>query len=113
MIAAMNRTDFVLMVTEPTPFGLYDLQLAVEAVKLLGIPAGLVINRCNIGDRQVYDYAESQNISVLLEIPFDRKIAEIYSCGKSIVEELPEWKDKFIRLYRDIEEHLERLEETV
>lgn len=113
VIAAMNGTDFVLMVTEPTPFGLYDLQLAVEAVKLLGIPAGLVINRCNIGDRQVYDYAESQNISVLLEIPFDRKIAEIYSCGKSIVEELPEWKDKFIRLYRDIEQHLERLKETV
>jgi MinD superfamily P-loop ATPase len=113
VIAAMKDTDFVLMVTEPTPFGLHDLKLAVEAVKLLGIPAGLVINRCDIGDRKVYDYAESQNIPILLEIPFDRKIAEAYSWGQCIVEVLPEWKDKFQKIYRDIELHLEGLREIV
>lgn len=113
VIAAMKGADFVLMVTEPTPFGLHDLQLAVEAVKLLGIPAGLVINRCDIGDRKVYEYAESQNLPILLEIPFERKIAETYSCGKFIVEEIEEWADKFLELYRDIQLHLEGLRETV
>lgn len=113
VIAAMKDTDFVLMVTEPTPFGLHDLQLAVEAVALLGIPAGLVINRCDIGDQKVYEYAESKKLPILLDIPFDRKIAETYSCGKSIVEELPEWKDKFQGIYSDIELYLEGLRETV
>lgn len=113
VIAAMNGTDFVLMVTEPTPFGLHDLQLAVEAVKLLGIPAGLVINRCDIGDRKVYEYAERMKLPILLEIPFDRKIAEIYSCGKIVVEEMPEWAEKFRELYRDIQLYLEGRRETV
>ena len=112
VIAAINGTNYVLMVTEPTPFGLHDLQLAVEAVKLLGIPAGLVINRCDIGDRKVYEYAESQGIPILLEIPFDRKIAETYSCGKFIVEEMPEWADKFRELYMKIQLHLESRGET-
>lgn len=113
VIAAMSDTDFVLLVTEPTPFGFHDLQLAVEAVKILGIPAGLVINRCNIGDRKVYEYAEAINLPILLEIPFDRKIAETYSCGKSIVEEFSEWKTKFQGIYRKIEHYLEGLKEIV
>jgi len=103
VIAAMNGVDFVLMVTEPTPFGLHDLKLAVEAVKLLDIPAGLVINRCDIGDDKVKRYAEKENLPVLMEIPFDRKIARIYSKGEIIVEKLPEWKDRFRDLYRRIE----------
>lgn len=103
VIAAMNGADFVLMVTEPTPFGLHDLKLAVEAVKLLGIPAGLVVNRADIGDRKVFDYAESENLPVLLTIPFDRRIAHAYSQGKNIVEEFPEWRDQFVELYRKIE----------
>lgn len=113
VIAAMKDTDFVLMVTEPTPFGLHDLQLAVEAVKLLNIPAGLVINRCDIGDRKVYEYAQSQNLPILLEIPFERKIAETYSCGKFIVEEMPEWAESFREVYRNIQLHLEGRRETV
>jgi MinD superfamily P-loop ATPase len=104
VIAAMKGADFVLMVTEPTPFGLHDLKLAVEAVKLLGIPKGLVINRSDIGDHRVKTYAEQENLPILMEIPFDRRIAEIYSKGKLIVEEMPEWKEKFLGLYRQIEE---------
>ncbi len=102
VIAAVNGADFVVLVTEPTPFGLHDLKLAVEAVRLLGIPCGLVINRADIGDRAVYDYAKEQGLPVLLSIPFERRIAELYSEGKTLVESLPEWQPAFIRLYEDI-----------
>jgi MinD superfamily P-loop ATPase len=103
VIAAMNGADFILMVTEPTPFGLHDLKLAVEAVRLLDIPCGLVVNRADIGDRKVFDYAESEKLPVLLTIPFDRRIAEAYSRGKNIVEEFPEWRERFGELFRKIE----------
>jgi MinD superfamily P-loop ATPase len=103
VIAAMKGSDFVLMVTEPTPFGLHDLKLAVEAVRVLGIPSGLIINRSDIGDDRVIEYAEKEALPVLLEIPFDRKIAEAYSCGKPIVEIMPEWRNQFRLLYRNIE----------
>jgi MinD superfamily P-loop ATPase len=103
VIAAMNGADFILMVTEPTPFGLHDLKLAVEAVRLLGIPCGLVVNRADIGDRKVFAYAESEKLPVLLTIPFDRHIAEAYSQGKNIVEEFPEWRERFGELFRKIE----------
>jgi hypothetical protein len=81
VIAAMKDTDFVLLVTEPTPFGLHDLKLAVEAVKILDIPMGLVINRADVGDNNVRDYAHAEGIPILMEIPFDRQIAESYSRG--------------------------------
>ena len=102
VITAVKNTDYVLMVTEPTPFGLHDLKLAVEAVKLLGLPHGLVINRADMGDGQVAAYAEQEHLPVLLEIPFDRRIAEAYSRGILIVEALPEWKERFLGLYEKI-----------
>jgi MinD superfamily P-loop ATPase len=104
VIASMNGADFVLLVTEPTPFGLHDLKLAVGAVKVLGIPCGLVINRSDIGDGEVTSYAQRQHLPVLMEIPFDRRIAEVYSEGKALVDVMPEWKQKFIDLYQKIEE---------
>ncbi|MGD9948221.1 MAG: ATP-binding protein [Desulfobulbus sp.] len=110
VIAAMNETDFVLLVTEPTPFGLHDLQLAVEAVKLLGIPCGLVVNRADIGNEAVFRYAEEKNIPVLMTIPFDRRIAEAYSRGKLIVEEMPEWRQRFVELFEKIETIVNRSE---
>ncbi|MBW1635919.1 MAG: ATP-binding protein [Deltaproteobacteria bacterium] len=103
VIAAVKGADFVLMVTEPTPFGLHDLKLGVEAIKTLGIPCGLVINRSDIGDNGVREYAAEEDIPVLLEIPFDRKIAEAYSTGRLIIEVQPEWADKFRDLYNRIE----------
>ena len=103
VIASMKDADFVLLVTEPTPFGLHDLKLAVGAVRILGIPCGLVINRSDMGDDRVLNYAKKERIPVLMEIPFDRKIAEAYSRGKMIVDEMPEWKDRFIGLYNQIE----------
>ncbi|MEA3428891.1 MAG: ATP-binding protein [Thermodesulfobacteriota bacterium] len=104
VIASMIGADFILLVTEPTPFGLHDLKLAVGAVKILGIPCGLVINRSDVGNDQVKVYAEQENIPVLMEIPFDRRIAEAYSRGKMIVEVMPEWKGKFVKLYHQIKE---------
>lgn len=106
VIAAMKGADFILLVTEPTPFGLHDLKLAVEAVKLMDIPCGLVINRADMGDDQVKEYAEKEQLPVLMEIPFDRKIAEAYSRGEQIIKVMPEWAGKFRNLYNDIEQLL-------
>ena len=104
VIESMRNTDFVLLVTEPTPFGLHDLKLAAGAVRLLNIPHGLVINRSDMGDDQVQAYAEREDIPVLLEIPFDRKIAEAYSIGELMVAVMPEWKESFISLHQKIKE---------
>jgi MinD superfamily P-loop ATPase len=103
VIASMKNADFVLLVTEPTPFGLHDLKLAVGAVNILGIPCGLVINRSDMGDDQVKKYAKEEGVPVLLEIPFDRRIAEAYSRGEMIIEAMPEWKERFLELYHRIE----------
>ena len=102
VIASMIEADFVLLVTEPTPFGLYDLKLAVGAVRVLGIPCGLVINRCDMGDDKVKTYAQEEGLPILMEIPFDRRIAEAYSRGDILVEVMPEWKEEFKRLYQHI-----------
>ena len=107
VIASMKDADFVLLVTEPTPFGLHDLELAVEAVKILGIPHGLVINRSDMGDDKVMAYAKQEDLPILMEIPFDRRIAEAYSRGEMIVEVMPEWKDRFSELYLRIEKIVE------
>jgi MinD superfamily P-loop ATPase len=106
VITAMKGADFVLLVTEPTPFGLHDLKLAVGAVKILGIPCGLVINRSDMGDDRVKEYAHEKDLPILMEIPFDRRIAEAYSRGKALVDVMPEWREKFLELYRLIEENV-------
>lgn len=104
VIGAMKNTDFVLLVTEPTPFGLHDLKLAVEAVKRLDIPRGLVINRSDLGDDRVKQYADRENLPILMEIPFDRKIAEAYSKGQVMVNMMPEWKIKFNDMLKKIKD---------
>jgi MinD superfamily P-loop ATPase len=102
VIACMKGADFVLLVTEPTPFGLHDLKLAIGAVKILGIPCGLVINRADMGDDKVWAYADKENVPILMEIPFDRRIAEAYSRGEMLVEVIPEWRQRFKDLYNRI-----------
>jgi MinD superfamily P-loop ATPase len=103
VIETMKPADFVLLVTEPTPFGLFDLKLAVGATRIINVPCGLVINRSDAGDRQVSEYASAENLPVLMEIPFDRRIAEAYARGDVLVDVIPEWKDKFLGLYQRIE----------
>jgi len=104
VIETMKPADFVLLVTEPTPFGLNDLKLAVGATRILKIPCGLVINRSDAGDRKVKAYAAAEDIPVLMEIPFDRGIAEAYARGAMLVDVMPEWKAKFLALYEKIKE---------
>jgi MinD superfamily P-loop ATPase len=99
VIAAIRGADFVLLVTEPTPFGLHDLKLAVDMVRALEIPFGVVINRVGVGDDRVHAYCDAENIPVLLEIPDDRRIAEAYSRGSVIVDVLPEYRGLFRGLY--------------
>ena len=104
VIASIKGADFVLLVTEPTPFGLHDVKLAVGAVRILGIPCGLVINRSDMGDDRLREYAGAEAIPILMEIPFDRKIAESYSKGELLVDVRPEWKEKFLQMYERIVE---------
>lgn len=103
VIASMKDADIVLLVTEPTPFGLHDLKLAVGAVRILGIPCALVINRSDMGDDQVREYARKERIPLLMEIAFDRRIAEAYSRGDMLVDIFPEWRQRFQELYRSIQ----------
>jgi MinD superfamily P-loop ATPase len=92
VVTTLWGADFVILVTEPTPFGLNDLELAVGVTRELNLPCGLIINRADLGDRRVHDYAERENIPILLEIPFDRQAAEVYARGGMLVEELPRWR---------------------
>jgi MinD superfamily P-loop ATPase len=102
VIEAVKGSDFCLLVTEPTPFGLNDLTLAVEVTKELDIPCGVVINRDGVGDDKVDRYCQEQGIPVLLKIPLDRRIASLYSQGISLVDGMPRWREEFLRLFEDI-----------
>jgi MinD superfamily P-loop ATPase len=102
VIEAVKKTDFVILVTEPTPFGLNDLKLAVGMLKVLQLPFGVVINRADIGNRETKRYCTTENIEVLLEIPEDRGIAEAYSRGVPAVDIRPELTDGFARLFDHI-----------
>jgi MinD superfamily P-loop ATPase len=104
VVESMSGADFVLMVTEPTPFGLHDLRLAVQVARdELGLPVGVVVNRDGVGDQGVDDYCAAEDIPILLRIPLDRRIAEAYSEGTPLVEALPEYRERFQALYADIE----------
>lgn len=102
VIAAIKDADFLLLVTEPTPFGLNDLKLAVETARMLELPFGIVINRSDVGDDRTHQYAADENIPILMEIPDLRKIAEAYSNGILMVDALPEMKAEFQALYRNV-----------
>lgn len=95
VIASLTGADLVLLVTEPTPFGLHDLKLAVELVRELGLPCAVVVNRLGAGDGRVHDYCDGQGIPILLDIPDDRRIAEAYSRGELVVDALPEYRRLF------------------
>jgi len=103
VIAAVKDSDFCLLVTEPTPFGMNDLILAVEAMRKLKIPVGVIINRCDMGNDKVETYCKSQNIPVLMKIPFRKEIAEAYSNGNPLIEPLPQYKEQFKEVFNKIE----------
>ncbi len=104
VIEAVKGSDFCLLVTEPTPFGLNDLSLAVEVVRKLGIPCGVVINRVGVGNQEVEQYCQREGIPILLRIPLDRNIAMLYSQGIPLIEGVPRWREEFLRLFQDIKD---------
>jgi MinD superfamily P-loop ATPase len=101
-VETVSGSDFCLLVTESTPFGLHDLKIAVEVLRKVGVPFGVVVNRVGVGDKKVFEYCEKEGIRILMEIPYDRRIAELYSKGVPFSLEMPEWVDKFQMLYTKI-----------
>ncbi len=99
VVTTVRDTDFVLLVTEPTPFGLNDLKLAIEMVANLRIPYGVVINRANGEDQRVNKFCAAEKILILQEFPDDRRVAEAYSRGIPALQILPDWRDKFVNLW--------------
>jgi MinD superfamily P-loop ATPase len=107
VVESLKGVDFALMVTEPTPFGLHDLRLAVQVARdELRLPVGIVVNRDGVGDAGVDEYAAAEGIPILMRIPLDRRIAEAYSEGVPLVQALPEWRERFVDLYRRVEQEV-------
>jgi MinD superfamily P-loop ATPase len=104
VVATLRGTDFVVLVTEPTPFGLNDLTLAVDMVRELGLPFGAVINRAAGSDDLVRPYLDKEKIPLLAEIPDDRRIAEAYARGTPLIDAIPDYKPLFAGLLRSIRE---------
>lgn len=105
MVAAVTDADFVLLVTENTPFGVHDLASAVEVVRAMGLPHGVVINRSDIGspsDRGAAAYCRAQGLPILLEIPFDPAIAEHYAVGESLLDIGPPYREMFASLWESV-----------
>ncbi|MFC2039346.1 4Fe-4S binding protein, partial [Chloroflexota bacterium] len=106
VVESVKGSDFCLLVTEPTPFGLNDLVLATEVVRKLDIPCGVVINRAGIGDNKVEEYCLKEGIPVLLTIPLDTQIAHNYSKGTTLVEGMPQWHGHFVELFDKVKERV-------
>ena len=108
VIAAVRDVDLVLLVTEPTPFGLHDLTLAVETMRELGLGMGVILNRAGSGDQRVQQYCRSEKVALLAELPDDRRVAEAYSRGVPVVEAVPEMRTRFEELLSAAREHAEK-----
>jgi MinD superfamily P-loop ATPase len=94
-VNAVMDSDVIILVTEPTPFGLYDLRLAHQAFSPIGVPMGVVVNRAGLGDDALYRYCEESGLEILAEIPYDRGIAEAYSDGRLIADYSPQMNRRF------------------
>ena len=108
VIESVYESDFCVLVTEPTPFGLHDLKITVQVMAEMKVPCGVVVNRAGIGDRKLYDYCKDASVSILLEIPFQRRIAELYSQGVPFSLEMPEWRIKFQTLFEEIKKRVSK-----
>jgi MinD superfamily P-loop ATPase len=104
VVESIKGSDFCILVTEPTPFGLSDLVLAVETARELKIPCGIVLNRAGVGDNKVEEYCRKENIPILLTIPLDMEIARFYSRGVTLVQGMPQWRGSFLSLFERIQE---------
>ncbi len=98
VVTAIRNVDYVLLVAEPTPFGLHDLKLSVDVLRMLGMTFGVVINRADIGDDRTRQFCQESKIPIVMTIPNDRRIAEVYSRGELVVEQLPEYRQQYADL---------------
>jgi MinD superfamily P-loop ATPase len=98
-IQTVSHADYVILITEPTPFGLSDLKQSVETLRTMGKDCGVIINRAGLGDKGVYQYLDNEKIPLLMEIPFNREIASIYSKGNVVAKEKPELQKKLIDVF--------------
>jgi len=99
----VTKSDLCVLITEATPFGLNDLSLAVEAVKRVGVPCCVVINRCDVGDDRVEKYCEEAGIDVALMIPHDLEIAKAYSRGEPLIQARPEYAEILLNFYKKLQ----------
>jgi len=102
VVESLRGADFVILVTEPTPFGLHDLKLAVQLTRELNIPAGVIVNRDGIGDTKVDEYCQEDHLPILMRIPFSRKTGEGIAQGKTLIEIYPDYLKEFQNLHRQI-----------
>lgn len=101
-VAAVEDSDFAIVVTEPTPFGVSDMKMVVEMLREMNIPFGVFINKAGLGDMEVYDYCEVEKIKIIGEIPFDKDIASYYAKGQLFSQYLPQYKEVFENLLQVI-----------
>jgi len=106
VVQSVRGSDYVALVTEPTPFGLYDLKLAVEMIREVGLPFGVIVNRLGAGDRRAHDFCVEKGIPIIGTIPDDRRIAEAYSRGEIIVDALPEYHGRFAQIIEAVMERI-------
>jgi MinD superfamily P-loop ATPase len=108
VIESIGGSDYCILVTEPTPFGLHDLKLAVEVVKHLKIPFGVIINRDGVGDKKVETYCKNEKIPILLKILENRSIAKLYSKGIALVTDNKKWHDMFLKVFSKIKNEVKQ-----
>jgi len=101
-VAAVEDSDFAIIVTEPTPFGVSDMKMVVEMLREMKISFGVFVNKSGLGDDEVYDYCREENIEILGEIPFDKSIASYYSKGEVFSEHMPLYKVNFENVLKRI-----------
>ncbi len=104
VVESLRGTDFAILVTESSPFGLHDLRMAVEVVRTMEIPMGVVLNKYDPSFREMDEYIEREGLKVLMRVPFDKKIAYHYSKGELFTKYISGWRDKFWRMYEEIKE---------
>lgn len=101
-VAAVEDSDFAIVVTEPTPFGVSDMKMVVEMLREMKIPFGVFVNKADLGNMEVYEYCREEEIEILGEIPFDKDIATYYSKGQIFSQYLPHYKEVFENLLKEI-----------
>ena len=94
-VAAVEDSDYAVIVSEPTPFGVSDMKMVVEMLRNMNIPFGIVVNKAGLGDDEIYEYCDEENIEILQQIPFDREIAKLYASGSILSHEIASYKEKF------------------